>query len=343
MTTSIAPFNPFDDVAAMAPRVRPTLREGLIRGEDILTLPPPRSLVGELLALDSLAAIYGPPGACKTFLALDIALSVAARRPWQGRIVVDGPVLYVAAESASGIAQRARAWHARHGDLGAISWLTRPVALLDPHALGELLDIIIETVPALVIVDTLARCLVGADENSARDMGAAVDALDQLRAVAGACILAVHHGGKDRSRGMRGSSAILGAVDTAIECQRTQSGVLAIVTKQKNATDGQRLHFNLDPEGDSAVLVEGPPSAEGADAFRPTHLMEKASRYLEEATAPASLRSILMTVTGKRDYVIQAVERLRSEGYVDVEPGARGATYHRSVKPYREDDDAGAS
>lgn len=319
---------------SIAPARRATLRDSLVRGEDILDLPPPRSLVGDLLQLDSIGAIYGPPGAGKTFLALDLALSVASRRPWQGRSVVDGPVLYIAAESASGIAQRARAWRARYGDLGAISWLTRPVALLDPNALGELLDIVSEHVPALIVADTLARCLVGADENSASDMGRAVDALDRLRAATGGCVLAVHHGGKDRSRGMRGSSAILGAVDTAIECSRTRAGVLAVVTKQKNGADGQRLHFDLEAEGNSCVLVESAPSAE-ADAFRPTVLMERVSRHLEASPAAASLRAIRAAVPGRAEYIAVALDRLVAEGHAVAEDGARGATLHRLVNPFR--------
>jgi RecA-family ATPase len=61
---------------------------------------------------------------------------------------------------------------------------------------GELAAIITAQRYVLVVIDTLARCMVGADENSARDMGEAIDALDRLRRAAGSCVLPVHHMGK---------------------------------------------------------------------------------------------------------------------------------------------------
>ena len=325
-----------DPVLELFNSTRKSLRDRLVRGDAIFDVPPPRPLVGDLLQSDSLAVISGAPGTMKTFLALDILLSVAAAHPWQGRPVVDGPILYVVAEDAPGVSKRARAWQSRHGSLGNVHWLLQRVPLLEAEAISELCDIVSEIAPAAIGIDTLARCMTGADESSSRDMGLAVDALDRLRSVIGSCVLTVHHDGKDPSRGMRGSSALLAAADTAIQCKRTRAGMDATIVKQKNSADGQRLHFAIESELDSAVLVEsaGGPSVSG-DGFRPTVLMTRVSHYLESNT-DASLRSIRTAVGGKVDYVDLAIQRLIDEGHVDTSTGPRGATLHRSIAPFEE-------
>lgn len=308
----------------------------LIHGDEILNMPPQRSLVGGLLHLNSLAAVYGPPASGKSLLVQDIALSIASRNPWQGRDVVDGPVLYVIAEDVPGMGARSRAWRARHGQLGDIHWLLQRVPLLESDTVSELCDVVARVAPALIVLDTLARCMIGADENSSREMGLAVDALARLQAVTNSCVCVVHHGGKDASRGLRGSNVLLAAADTTIECKATRSGMTAVVEKQKNGPIGQRMHFGFDAEGESVVLVEGSPTSPTVATFRPTVLMERVSVYLE-ATPNANLRAVRTAITSKSGYVDGAVKCLVDEGYITTSTGARNATLHTSVKPYRDD------
>ena len=328
-----------DDTVAELFRPRRALRDRLVRGDAILEVPPPRALVGDLFQLDSLAAVYGQPGSCKSLLALDIGLSVASQRRWCDKDVVDGPVLYVIAEDLPGMGERARAWRARHGQFGDVHWLLQRVPLLENEAVDELCDIVAEIAPALVIIDTLAKCMVGVEESSTREMGLAVDALDRVRLVTNSCVCVVHHGGKDASRGMRGSNVLLGACDTTVECKRTREGVTTVVTKQRNGADDQRLHFRLDPEGDSVVLLESATSQRASDPFRPTGLMEKVSRYLASAATSQSQRAIERGVPGRAEYVRLAITRLIEEGYIAADDGPGGRIQHRSLQPFTEDDD----
>src|SRR3546814_1418550 len=55
------------------------------------------------------------------------------------------------------------------------------------------------------------------DENSAQDVGAFNAAVASLQEATGACVVVVHHSGKNKAAGARGSSALLGAIDTEIE------------------------------------------------------------------------------------------------------------------------------
>jgi RecA-family ATPase len=67
----------------------------------------------------------------------------------------------------------------------------------------------------LAVVDTLARCFVGGEENSARDMGRFVAAADRLRTATGAAALLLHHVSR-HGGAIRGSTALPGALDTGI-------------------------------------------------------------------------------------------------------------------------------
>ena len=71
-------------------------------------------LIDDFLFQQSLGAIYGKYGEGKTFVALDMALSIAAGRPWLGRDVAQGAVLYVAPEGYIGLKQRREAWCKHH-------------------------------------------------------------------------------------------------------------------------------------------------------------------------------------------------------------------------------------
>jgi hypothetical protein len=97
--------------------------------------------------------------------------------------------------------------------------------------------------PTLIVVDTLARALQGGDENSSQDVGAFNDAVAALIESTGACVLVVHHSGKDKTKGARGSSALLGAVDTEIQVEDKQ----IMATKQRDVEIGAPIGFALTP------------------------------------------------------------------------------------------------
>ena len=104
-----------------------------------------------------------------------------------------------------------------------------------------------------VFVDTVARALPGSDENSATDMGAFVDACDRIRHHTGAAVVGVHHSGKGVSRGMRGSSALLGAVDTSIEVKNSDGVICLKNEKQKDHAEHPPIYLKMR----EIVLIDG--------------------------------------------------------------------------------------
>jgi hypothetical protein len=215
-----------------------------------------------------LSMLYGPSNAGKTFVALDIAMHIAAGQPWRGLRVNGGPVLYIAAEGGAGIRNRLAAIKRDKPDMSAAPFTLLPVGL-DLHGQGDALavcEIMPDADPALVVIDTLARSMGTGDENTAKDAAMFVRNCDLIREATGAHVMVIHHTGKDEDRGARGSSALRAAVDN--EIQVTADGEI-LSRKQRDQEPPEPLHFKLrsvvlgvDEDGDpvtSAVVDETEP------------------------------------------------------------------------------------
>ncbi|WP_050792498.1 AAA family ATPase [Aminomonas paucivorans] len=241
-----------------------------------LEVLPPDWLVERLFERDTLGLIFGEPGSGKSFASVGLACSVATGRYFCGRKVRQGVVAYVAGEGARGLARRIAGWEEHHGvlvDRLALSNCAADLATLEGiEEASAALAVIREEAGeplALIVLDTVARCLAGADENSSQDVGRFIGAMDRLRLEnPGALILAVHHSGHgDRNRA-RGSSALKAAMDTELCVTKSNHLVTVTATKSKDAELGNPLTLELqdvvlpglaDEEGrpvHSAVLVE---------------------------------------------------------------------------------------
>jgi len=209
--------------------------------DDLMKLPPTRWLIAGVVPESSLVVLYGQPSSYKSFIALDWACSVVSGRDWLDRTVQGGPALYVAAEGKGGISYRVLAWQFRHqtyeGELTQLRIFPGSVDLMNEAAVDELSEYCDKLGPRLVVFDTLARMAPGADENSSKDMGLVIGAVDRLRQECGASVVVVHHSRKDGST-PRGSTAILGSADTCIKAQRTSKGRVTLhCEKQKDADE----------------------------------------------------------------------------------------------------------
>jgi DNA-binding HxlR family transcriptional regulator len=247
-----------DEPAELGPSsARDRLYQNLLYGDDVLALPKPEFVVDGLLQRDSLALLYGPSGIAKTFLGLDLGLHIAGGTAWHERSVMQGPILYVVAEGAYSLGPRIRSWleHEESATTGPTFWLSMAPSLIVREEVDALVELVAHLRPKLIVIDTLARCLAGGDENSPRDMSTAVDSLDRLRRATKACVCAIHHTGKDRSAGARGHTALKGAIDTEIECTGSSAHLTLELTKQRNGPEGRVGSFRLETVGESCVIV----------------------------------------------------------------------------------------
>jgi hypothetical protein len=162
------------------------------------------------------------------------------------RKVRQGLTLYLAYEGTGGLVKRAQALRQKYGVEDVPLYVTAAAYNLRDatgrQALGTLLATLPEK-PTLIVIDTFARALMGGDENSAQDVGAFNNAVQALIESTGACVLILHHTGKDVTRGARGSSALQGAVDTEIAID----GRCLQPTKQRDIEIGAAIGFKLVP------------------------------------------------------------------------------------------------
>lgn len=234
------------------------LNAALLTGSAILDIPPPEPLIEGWLNLDSVAVMYGRPKGGKSFVAIDMAMCVAAGRRWHNRHVTQGPVLYVIAEGVRGIGPRVKAWAKvnQHTVPENLIWLPRAVSMLNPQWSGALATVAAELRPRMVIIDTLNRSMAGGDENSSKDMGIVIAAADLIKRSTGACVFIVHHSGKDSTQGARGHSSLLGAVDTELEVKNAGDGIITLTnTAQKDAADALPLRFTLEEAANTGSVA----------------------------------------------------------------------------------------
>ncbi|MCV7368668.1 AAA family ATPase [Mycolicibacterium duvalii] len=161
-------------------------------------------------------------------------------------------MLYVAAEGAHGLKQRLDAWETGWqntiADTDAFDVLPQPVNLTRTAEVMELEALVATNGYGLVVIDTLARCMVGGDENSAQDCGLVVDVLHRLRRRTPdgrGVVLGVHHTGKD-GKTFRGSSVFEAGADTVYSV--TVDGAVITLDREKRK-DGPRQdthHLKLD-------------------------------------------------------------------------------------------------
>lgn len=219
----------------------------LLSPAQVRVRPAPLPLVAGLLALDSVAWLVAAPGSYKSFVALDLAAAVAAGRPWLGRRTHQGPVIYLAAEGAGGLALRVRAHEHRHGEMSEdVRILPMPLQASAWDQWGALIEVCRRVKPALIVIDTQARVTVGMKENDNTDMGLFVDAAERLRASCDACVLVIHHTPKDGA-GLRGASALVGAAGTVLELRKRDTGQAVLTAeKQKDMPDDSEINIALE-------------------------------------------------------------------------------------------------
>lgn len=215
-------------------------------GAFVAALPIPPWRVKGILPATGLATIFGPPGSGKSFLALDIAAAIAQGNDWFGFRVKQAPVLYLALEGEGGIPKRIRAWKQYNecnlpDDLCFI--VGQEFDLTNDSHITRLAEAIKRG--SVVIIDTLNRASGGKDENSSEGMGAMLKGCKLLQKLCEGLIILIHHTGKDETKGLRGHSSLLAALDAAIEVQRDEEERSWRLVKNKDDADGAAYAFRL--------------------------------------------------------------------------------------------------
>ena len=233
----------------------PAVSDWLVPVADMLAQPAPlRWLVKGWMPENCLGMLHGPSGPGKTFVMLDLCLTMAAGMgDWNGRKAKAGCVIYLAGEGNYGMRSRVAAWLQHHGRKHADMLVSRSGCDLNTaqgwmHAMQYVRQVAASRPVLAVVVDTLHRFLKG-DENSAEDAKTMIDACDAMRREAGCAVWLVHHtgladGAQNRARG---SSAWRGALDVELGISGEGDKKALVQHKMKDAEQAPPVQYVLEP------------------------------------------------------------------------------------------------
>ena len=232
-------------LATPSPPTPSTNRFRLLDRTAIMAIKPIQWRVKGLLPETGIAAIFGPSGSGKSFLAKDLGACIALGQDWFGHRTSACHVTYVMLEGEGGLRNRVEAWETYNGKLlpSGFQALAQAFRLTEAQDVEDLAAILPKG--GVVIIDTLNRAAPGMDENSSQDMGRILAGMKRLQEVTGGLVLVVHHTGKDTSKGLRGHSSLPAALDGAIEVERTATSRSWSAAKVKDGEDGKQVPFQL--------------------------------------------------------------------------------------------------
>lgn len=250
-----AGFNPvvtyaegtLDKLVSHSPKFTLYTRAGLAAME------PPVWLIPDLLQEDTFSILYGSWGTFKSFLALDIALSVATgsstatRRPWP-EISSPGNVLYIAGEGQRALDNRIRAWEVTHNAGVRVNGITviHPVPLAARELEWEEFTTLAESEHKeyrLVVIDTTSRAMAGINEN-AQEHASKLSLMAQFMQKRLKCsVLGIGHTGHNAKADHKaGSREFENASDALISVERQGKEQFATLNnpKQKDAPEWEK-------------------------------------------------------------------------------------------------------
>lgn len=268
----------------------------------------PRWLVDTLWARAAVGVLGGAPKCCKSWLALDIAVSVASATACLGAFDVDdaGPVLlYMAEDSAPVVKARLSGiCRARQLDLAGvpIHVITVPVLRLDRgRDQARLRDAVRRYAPRLLVLDPFVR-LHRIDENDAGEVSALLGYLRTLQRQYDVAVLVVHHARKNGGAGAQAGQSLRGSGDfhawgDSNLYVRRQKDALLLTIEHRAAAAPDPLRLQLVAGDDADVHLALAPGGASSEHDAPRDLdplvlgaLGRAGRALSRSQLRAELR-----------------------------------------------------
>ena len=287
-------------------------------------------LVEGLWSDQAVGILGGEPKCCKSFLALDVAVSVASGTHCLRQFPVrrTGKVLLFPAEDSLAVVRQrlegiAAAVHVSFQSL-PVEVITAPSLRLDTTTDRQRLSNTVDQLrPILLILDPLIR-LHRVDENDASQIAALLSYLRELQRQFHLAVMLVHHARKDSNssrpgQALRGSSELHGWGDSNLYMRR-RGQQLTLSTEHRAAPSRDHIPLQLTQSDDALALsVLDRPISEPQPAWTPIQRVRKA---LAELTEPVQVRQ-LRTLCGVRTAAITSA-LMELSGLGEVIRDARG-------------------
>jgi hypothetical protein len=297
-------------------------------------MPSKQWLVDQVFGAGDIGMVYGPPGSGKTFVVIDLIFSACLGRQFANRFQVDRPlnVAYCAGEGTSGLPARFAAAAAYYGvsDMANFTFFEEvPQLFYDEHSQADVASmehfilewqerqLLGEAPPLdLLTIDTLHSATVGADENSAQDMGKALALAKLATKSLGCAVLLVHHSNR-AGTGERGSSAMRGAMDTMIEIKAVADKFVMKCEKLKDGEGWKAQGFSLVSIADSVRVWWDEPSAIVAEQCSPSTKLVNVLQ--EQAEMKYTAKQLAEAVGMSQAATINVLTRLVDKGEIKRE------------------------
>jgi len=290
--------------------------------------PQTHWLVEDLWSEQAVGILGGEPKCCKSFLALDIAVSVASGAACLRRFSVQrtGKVLLFPAEDSlavvrqrlEGICQAAQVCF----ESLPVEVITAPTLRLDAAADRQRLANTVQSLqPILLILDPLIR-LHRVDENDASQIAGLLSFLRQLQRQFHLAVLLVHHARKDShssrpGQALRGSSELHGWGDSNLYLRR-RGQQLTLSTEHRAAASQDHIPLVRSQSGSALTLsvmsdTTSTPLSPEPSATSPT---ERVRQTLAQLSEPASVQHLRKLCRMRTAAVCSALAELSERGLV---------------------------
>ncbi len=287
----------------------------------------PQWLIEGLWGEQAVGILGGQPKCCKSFMALDIAVSVASATPCLRRFGVgrSGPVLMFPAEDALDVVRQRLVGICAAAKVPfeqlAVYVITSPRLLLDVAEDRQRLRQTIQKVrPVLLILDPLIR-MHSADENVSKDIAPILGYLRQLQREFHMAVLLVHHArkrsGQERpGQLLRGSSDLHGWGDSNLYLRRNGKE-LVLSIEHRAAPSGDDIPLSLvAQEGALALSIQGPIQRLPPQPPSPPPLADRVIAAMEEAEAPLSTSQLRKRCRIRTQSLCNTLGQLRDQGRI---------------------------
>lgn len=282
-------------------------------------------IVKNLLLKSQVSMLAGPPNLGKSSIVASLAAHVASGRDIGPIRTEKAVVLYIAAEDANGILERA--WPMMHN---AEATNTAPLAVFDMAFnlmnIAEIESFIEYTYrlreavnydALFIVIDTLNLSIGDGDENSAQDMGRVIGHAQKIARKTEAHVMIVHHTGTSADDRPRGSTAMIGNIDTllTLAAAQTPGQVVMVQQKQRSVRKGDAIQFEIRAEevgeDDDGQIITVPHAVYVGQGGKPA-MKTRVKAVSAQAERVADIRRVLQEAADQTPGAWTAVDDVKT-------------------------------
>jgi len=290
--------------------------------------PGCRWLIEQLWTAGAVGFLGAPPKHYKTWLAMEMAVSVASGAPCLGSFPVPSPgpvLLYAAEDSASAVRERLEALALHHRvelDRLALWVITADSLRLDRSDDREKLEATVARFqPRLLVLDPLVR-LHQLDENASGPMAALLGFFRSLQRKTGAAIALIHHTRKNPAvagYSLRGSSDFYAWTDSFLQLQRRR-GQLTLTAEHRSAPPFGPVAIELAQQENThahlEIITGTTHAAADPDSDPPDNLNPRILDLLSTGTEPLTAAQLRSRLRVRNQRLVEALRQLSSQAKI---------------------------